>query len=147
LPNCLPVAGESFGCGSSREHAVWGLLQYGIRAIVAPSFGEIFYSNAMNNQLLPAPVPQAAVDDLIADVVNPMTDWVTIDIQERSVRSRNHFVQFSLSARHQQMFVDALDLVGASLSHQDTIAAFARTHWAKQPWLRAVAATTRKRLI
>jgi 3-isopropylmalate/(R)-2-methylmalate dehydratase small subunit len=122
-------------------------LQSGIRAIVAPSLGEIFYSSAMNNQLLLAPVPQATVDDLLADLVNPMTNWVTIDIQERSVRSRNHSCSSALSARHQQMFVDGLDLVGASLSHQDTIAACARTHWAKQPWPRAVAASTRKSLI
>ena len=54
------IGGENFGCGSSREHAVWGLLQYGIQAIVAPSFGEIFYSNAMNNRLLLVPVPQTA---------------------------------------------------------------------------------------
>jgi hypothetical protein len=70
-------------------------LQYGIRAIVAPSFGRIFYSNAMNNQLLLAPVPQAGIDGLLADVVNPLTNWVTIDIQECSVRSRNHLAQFS----------------------------------------------------
>jgi 3-isopropylmalate/(R)-2-methylmalate dehydratase small subunit len=101
------IGGENFGCGSSRGNPVWGLLQYGIWAIVAPSFGEIFYSDAMNNQLLLAPVPQAAV----------------------------------------RMFVDGLDLVGASLSHQGTIAAFARAHWTKQPWLRSVAATTRNRLV
>jgi 3-isopropylmalate/(R)-2-methylmalate dehydratase small subunit len=140
------IGGENFGCGSSREHAVWGLLQYGIRAVVAPSFGEIFYSNAMNNQLLLAPVPQAAVDKLLADVGHSMTSWVTIDIEECSVRSRTHLVQFCLSARHQRMFLDGLDVVGASLSYQETIAAFARAHWARQPWLRAVASTTRKRL-
>ena len=62
----------------------------GIKAIVAPSFGEIFYSNAMNNLLLLAPVPQAAADGLLLDVVNPVTNWVTIDIQEHTIRSRNH---------------------------------------------------------
>jgi len=141
------IGGENFGCGSSREHAVWGLLQYGIQAIVAPSFGEIFYSNAMNNRLLLAAVPQAAVDGLLVDVVNPLTNWVTIDIQDRSVRSQNHLAQFGLSPRHQRLFVDGLDLVGASLVHRDAIAAFAQAHWTRQPWLRAVAATTRNRLI
>ena len=140
------IGGENFGCGSSREHAVWGLLQYGIKAIVAPSFGEIFYSNAMNNQLLLAPVPQTAVDGVLSDVSNPLNNRVTIDIHLRTVRSRNHLAHFSLSARHHRMFVDDLDLVGASLAQLGAIAAFEQAHWTEQPWLKAVAAITRNRL-
>src|ERR1700737_3081556 len=68
------IGGENFGCGSSREHAVWGLLQYGISAIVAPSFGEIFYSNALNNKLFRATVPQAAVDGILSDISNPLAN-------------------------------------------------------------------------
>src|ERR1700730_13481907 len=75
------IGGENFGCGSSREHAVWGLLQFGIEAIVAPSFGEIFYSNAMNNQLLLAAVPQQAVDCILSDISSPLNNRVTIDIR------------------------------------------------------------------
>jgi 3-isopropylmalate/(R)-2-methylmalate dehydratase small subunit len=145
-PCRILIGGENFGCGSSREHAVWGLLQYGIKAIVAPSFGEIFYSNAMNNQLLLTPVPQAAVDGILADVSNPVTNRVTIDIYDRTVRSRNHLAHFSLSARHHRMFVDGLDLVGSSLAQRGEIAAFEQVHWAEQPWLKAVAIVTRKRL-
>ena len=133
------IGGENFGCGSSREHAVWGLLQYGIKAIAAPSFGEIFYSNAMNNQLLLATVSQAAVDSLLLDVVDPMTNGVTIDIQDCTIRSRNHLVQFSLSSRHHRLFVEGLDMVGAALCEKDAIAAFEQDHWAKQPWLKMVA--------
>src|ERR1700730_16584243 len=140
------IGGENFGCGSSREHAVWGLLQYGIKAIVAPSFGEIFYSNAMNNQLLLAPVPQTAVDCIFSDISSPLNNRVTIDIRLRTVRSRNHLAHFSLSARHHRMFVDGLDLVGSSLAQLGAIEAFERVHWADQPWLKAVAAVTRKRL-
>jgi 3-isopropylmalate/(R)-2-methylmalate dehydratase small subunit len=140
------IGGENFGCGSSREHAVWGLLQYGIKAIVAPSFGEIFYSNAMNNQLLLAPVPQTAVDSILSDISNPLNNRVTIDIRLRTVRSRNHLAHFSLSARHHRMFVDGLDLVGASLAQLGAIAAFEQAHWTEQPWLKAVAAITRNRL-
>jgi 3-isopropylmalate/(R)-2-methylmalate dehydratase small subunit len=140
------IGGENFGCGSSREHAVWGLLQYGIKAIVAPSFGEIFYSNAMNNRLLLAPLPQAAVDDILSDVSNPLTNRVAIDIHDRIVRSRNHAAHFSLSPRHQRMFVEGLDLVGSSLAQRGAIAEFEQAHWEKQPWLRAVAAVTRERL-
>jgi 3-isopropylmalate/(R)-2-methylmalate dehydratase small subunit len=140
------IGGENFGCGSSREHAVWGLLQFGITAIVAPSFGEIFYSNGMNNQLLLAPVPQPAVDAILADVSNPLTNRVKIDIHDRIVRSRNHAAHFSLSARHHRMFVEGLDLVGSSLARRAAIAEFEQAHWAKQPWLESVAAVTRNRL-
>jgi 3-isopropylmalate/(R)-2-methylmalate dehydratase small subunit len=140
------IGGENFGCGSSREHAVWGLLQYGIEAIVAPSFGEIFYSNAMNNRLLLASLPQAAVDGIFSDVSNPLTNRVTIDIHDRIVRSRNHAAHFSLSSRHHRMFVEGLDLVGSSLAQRGAIAEFEQAHWAKQPWLRAVATITRERL-
>ena len=141
------VGGENFGCGSSREHAVWGLLQYGIRAIVAASFGEIFYSNAMNNLLLLATVPQAAVDSLLLDVANPMTNWVSIDIRDRTIRSRNHHAQFSLLPRHHRLFVDGLDMVGASLAEKDAIAAFEQAHWERQPWLKTVSSLTRNRLL
>ena len=140
------IGGENFGCGSSREHAVWGLLQYGIKAIVAPSFAEIFYSNAMNNQLLLAPAPQATVDAILSDVSNPLTNRVTIDIHDRTVRSRNHLAHFSLSARHHRMLVGGLDLVGSSLAQLGAIEAFEQVHWTEQPWLKAVAAVTRKRL-
>ena len=140
------IGGENFGCGSSREHAVWGLLQYGVKAIVAPSFGEIFYSNAMNNQLLLAPVPQAAVDGILSDVSNPLTSRVTISIHDGTVRSENYRAHFSLSARHHRMFLEGLDLVGSSLAQGEAIAAFEQAHWTKQPWLKAVAAATRNRL-
>ena len=140
------IGGENFGCGSSREHAVWGLLQYGIKAIVAPSFGEIFYSNAMNNRLLLAPVPQMAVDGILSDISNPLANRVTIGIHDRTVRSENYLARFSLSARHHRMFLEGLDLVGSSLAQGGAIAAFEQAHWTKQPWLKAVAAATRNRL-
>ena len=140
------IGGENFGCGSSREHAVWGLLQYGIKAIVAPSFAEIFYSNAMNNQLLLAPAPQATVDAILSDVSNPLTNRVTIDIHDLIVRSRHHAAHFSLSARHHRMFLEGLDLVGSSLARRAAIAEFEQAHWGKQPWLESVAAVTRNRL-
>ena len=140
------IGGENFGCGSSREHAVWGLLQFGIKAIVAPSFGEIFHSNAMNNRLLLTPMPQDAVDAILADVSNPRTNRVTIDIHRRVVRSRNHTVDFGLSARYCRMFTEGLDLVSSSHARLPEIAAFERAHWTKQPWLESVAAVTRNRL-
>ncbi|HEY0686571.1 MAG TPA: 3-isopropylmalate dehydratase small subunit [Steroidobacter sp.] len=140
------VAAENFGCGSSREHAVWGLLQFGIRAVIAPSFGEIFYSNAMNNGLLPVVVSQTDVDRFTRDVEAPETNSMSIDIQRLQVSSATHTARFNLSARHRQMFLDGLDLIGASLAHANAITEFERRHWERQPWLQSVAAMVRARV-
>lgn len=140
------VAGENFGCGSSREHAVWGLLQFGIRAVIAPSFGEIFWSNAMNSGLLLVVVSQADVDRFSDDVRNPSTNRVEIDVQRLQARSRTHVAKFMMSPRHRQMFLDGLDLIGASLAHANAIAGFERKHWERQPWLQSVGALVRARV-
>lgn len=133
------VAGENFGCGSSREHAVWGLLQYGIQAIVAPSFGEIFYSNAMNNRLLLITLPRAIVDRFLADVRDPKTNRMTIDIERLVVRSAHCGTPFALSARYRRMFIDGMDQLDSSLGCMDAVAAFECAHWDKCPWLKSVA--------
>jgi 3-isopropylmalate/(R)-2-methylmalate dehydratase small subunit len=140
------VAAENFGCGSSREHAVWGLLQFGIRAVIAPSFGEIFHSNAMNNGLLLAVVSQAAVDAFMRDVQVPASNRISIDLERLQVRSASHTARFSLSARQRQMFLDGVDLIGASVAHANAIAQFERKHWERQPWLQSVAAMVRARV-
>jgi 3-isopropylmalate/(R)-2-methylmalate dehydratase small subunit len=140
------VAGENFGCGSSREHAVWGLMQLGVRAIVAPSFGEIFYSNAVNNQLLPVAVSQTDVERFMADIQVPATNEMAVDIHNLQVRSRSHSAGFALSARHHRMFIDGLDVIGASLAQKPAIEAFERTHWERQPWLKSIATRTWERL-
>jgi len=140
------LAGPNFGCGSSREHAVWGLLQFGIHAIIAPSFGEIFYSNAMNNRLLLVMVPEADVQAFIDDTAVPSARRITIDLHQMTVRSAHHEVPFTLSRRHRDMFMKGQDLIGASLAHRDAIDSFAADHWARHPWLKDVAALTRERL-
>ncbi|WP_454766935.1 3-isopropylmalate dehydratase small subunit [Cupriavidus campinensis] len=144
------VAGPNFGCGSSREHAVWGLQQYGIQAVIAPSFGEIFYSNAMNNRLLLVMLPQADVDRLMAvvsDAAAPATLRIDLATMTVGIAGRDDFsAGFTLSPRHLDMFRRGLDIIGLSLTHADAIAAFARRHHAASPWLRDVAATTMARL-
>ena len=142
------VAGPNFGCGSSREHAVWGLQQFGIRAVIAPSFGEIFYSNAMNNGLLAvmlAPGDAAALmEEAGRHVDEPVC--VEIDLQALTVRTPRGCWPFTLSGRHQRMLVEGLDMIGASLQHRADIEAFAQRHWAQQPWLKDVAERTARRL-
>ncbi|MFC5479061.1 3-isopropylmalate dehydratase small subunit [Massilia suwonensis] len=137
------LGGANFGCGSSREHAVWGLQQFGVKAIVASSFGEIFYSNAMNNGLMLATVPPAYMEQLFAQE-GPL--HVRIDVERLEVTSVVGTARFTLSERHRRMFMDGLDMLGASLQHLTAIEAFA-TKWREDnPWLADVAAHARARL-
>lgn len=141
------IAGPNFGCGSSREHAVWGLQQYGFRAIIASSYGEIFYSNAMNNRLMLVTLPEEQVQALMRAAesgAGPLP--VTIDVEQRVVNGAGLAAGFALAERHRRMFLDGLDLIGASLTYDEQIAAFAQAHWARQPWLKDVARRTRERL-
>lgn len=141
------IADANFGCGSSREHAVWGLQQYGIDAVIAPSFGEIFYSNAMNNRLLAVILPEVTVHALLdAAAHSPTPLHVEIDAQRLKVRSSLGTSAFSLSERYQNMFLNGLDLLGASLVHREAILAFAERHWAAEPWTHNVAQRTKDRL-
>jgi 3-isopropylmalate/(R)-2-methylmalate dehydratase small subunit len=140
------IGGSNFGCGSSREHAVWGLQQYGFRAVIASSYAEIFYSNAMNNRLLLVTLPPDVISKLIDDADDPSTNTIEIDITKQTLRSRSVQANFELMPRHLQMFLEGLDSIGLSLTHQEQIDTFARAHWARQPWLRDVAAMTKQRL-
>ncbi len=141
------LAGSNYGCGSSREHAVWGMQQYGFKAVVASSFGEIFYSNAMNNRLLLALVSEADAQAFLREArttAGPLA--MEIDVEQRLVRTAGHSALFTISERHRCMFLDGLDVIGASLTYQDRINAFAAQHWAAQPWVKDVARLTRDRL-
>ena len=145
------VAGSNFGCGSSREHAVWGLQQYGIRAVIAPSFGEIFYSNAMNNQLLLVMLPQPDVDVLLREVgggdeAEKEPARIRIDLDTMCVSAGSYRGRFTMSERHRSMFRQGLDVIGLTLTHRDAIAEFAGRHHRQQPWLHDVARKTMARL-
>ena len=141
------VAGPNFGCGSSREHAVWGLMQFGIRAVVAPSFGEIFYSNAMNNGLMLAMTPLEEWRALMAEVSSADAPLrLRIDVENLLVKSPSVTAPFRLNGRHQRMFLDGVDMLGATMAHIGEIRAFAR-HWQEEnPWLKDVARTAHDRL-
>ncbi len=140
------VCGPNFGCGSSREHAVWGLQQYGIQAVIASSYGEIFYSNAMNNRLLLIELPQEDVNKILHDVENSQTTHVSIDLDNMTVQSHSHSVKFTLGERHRRMFLEGLDMIGATLTQAEQIHGFAARHWKRHPWMKDVAAITRQRL-
>jgi len=144
------VAAPNYGCGSSREHAVWGMQQYGFRAVVAPSFGEIFYSNAMNNGLLLAMVSEGDGQILMQKTLQSQAVQaclaITLDVERLQVVAGDWRCTFTLSPRHQQMFLQGVDVIGASLLLRPQIAAFAARHWAQQPWLKDTARLVRDRL-
>jgi 3-isopropylmalate/(R)-2-methylmalate dehydratase small subunit len=139
------VAGANFGCGSSREHAVWGLQQYGIRAVIASAYGEIFYSNAMNNRLLAVLLPEDQVQSLMVQAqAGPLE--LAIDLGTMTVTSGALVLPFTVSERHRTMFLDGTDMIGASLAHKAAIEGFAQRHWTARPWVQDVAALTMARL-
>jgi len=141
------VAGPNFGCGSSREHAVWGLQQFGIRAIIAPSFGEIFFFNALNNGLLLITLPASRVDALLRRVSNTDSHQLEIDVLAGTVAAAGGWTaSFELSARHRNMYAHGQDMVGATLQQLDDIARYEAAHWARHPWMRDVAHRVRARL-
>lgn len=140
------VGGANFGCGSSREHAVWGMQQFGIKAIIASSFGEIFYSNAMNNGLLLVMIPDDSIDQLMNGVESTNPVQLTIDIEKLEVSNGHVSVPFHLSDRHHKMILNGLDMLGASLLHKAEIISFAEKWHAQRPWLKDVARTVREKL-
>lgn len=143
----LMLGGSNFGCGSSREHAVWGLLQFGVKAIIAPSFAEIFYSNAMGNQLLLVSLPTEQVENLMQLAEQPDAPEIVIDVENLEVTCGDLApMHFEISKRHQEMFLKGVDVVGMSLSYIDEINTFAKAHWAQQPWVKNVAALAKGRL-
>ena len=143
-PPRILVGGANFGCGSSREHAVWGLLQFGIEAVVAPSYGEIFHANAMQNRLLLVTLPVDVVERLMDDA--EAGGDLRIDIERMRVASASVDVPFELSPRHRLKMLSGRDDIDLSRMEQPRIEAFVRAHDARHPWLVDVAARTRARL-
>jgi 3-isopropylmalate/(R)-2-methylmalate dehydratase small subunit len=134
------LGGNNFGCGSSREHAVWGLQQAGIRAVIAPGFGEIFYSNAMGNGLLLVALPEADVLRLMVEADRVPGNAVTIDVETLTLRSAGGVqARFDMLPRHQRMLLDGLDAIGLSMTYREQIETFAKAHWEAQPWVKDVA--------
>ena len=140
------IGGANFGCGSSREHAVWGLQQAGFEAVIAPSFGEIFYSNAMQNGLLAVMLPEAPARELMRRVLATPGSGVRIDLAAQRVACGPVEAGFDMAPRHRRMLMEGLDVIGLTLTQRGQIEAFARRQAAAQPWLVDVAARARARL-
>lgn len=110
------VAGENFGCGSSREHAPWALLDFGIRAIIAPSFAEIFFNNCIKNGMLPLILPAATVDQLMAQANDPDRAWFVIDLQQQQLLDgRRQLMDFTIDPGQRATLLDGLDEIDRTL--------------------------------
>lgn len=123
------VAGPNFGVGSSREHAVWSIMDYGFAAVVAPRFGDIFRNNATKNGLVPVVLPADLSERLLRAVETDPTTEITIDVRTRRVLvpSLDINVEFPLDDATQERFLNGLDDIGISLQHEAAISAFERT--------------------
>ena len=131
------VARRNFGCGSSREHAPWALADYGFRALIAPSFADIFFNNCFKNGLLPIVLPDSAVDRLFADVAVFPGYALTIDLATQTIRTDDGSVSltFDVDPFRKQCLLNGWDDIGLTLRHADEIRAFEARHLAEQPWL------------
>lgn len=130
------LAQENFGCGSSREHAPWALDEYGFRAIIAPSFADIFYNNSFKNGLLPIILPQAAVDELMQLTVDNEGYQLTVDLAEQKViRGDGVSYTFEVDAFRKHCLLNGLDDIGLTLQDEDEIRAFESGYKQKYPWL------------
>jgi 3-isopropylmalate/(R)-2-methylmalate dehydratase small subunit len=118
------IAGTDFGTGSSREHAVWALQNYGFKAVLAPRFGDIFRGNSLKGGLLPAQLPQEAIDTLWAAVEADPTTEVTVDLTARQVRAAGHSWDFPLDDFTRWRLLEGLDDIGLTLRHTDDIATY-----------------------
>ena len=129
------VAGPNFGVGSSREHAVWSIMDYGFHAVIAPRFGDIFRNNATKNGLVPVVVPADVAERLLRAVEADPTTTITIDVRTRrvTVPSLAIDVEFPLDDSTQERFLKGLDDIGITLEHEAEIAAFEATRPAWMP--------------
>jgi len=130
------VTGENFGCGSSREHAPWALLDFGIRCIIAPSFADIFYNNCFKNGILPIRLPQADVDKLMDDAERGANARISIDLEKQEIRGPDGgVVHFEIDPFRKQCLLNGWDDIGLTLRSEDRIAAYEQQHKAQQPWI------------
>jgi len=130
------LARRNFGCGSSREHAPWAIAQYGFRALIAPSYADIFFNNCFKNGLLPIVQPEEMVSQLFAEVAATPGYRLTIDLErQRIVKPDGSEIAFDVQPFRKYCLLGGLDDIGLTLRHQDDIRAFEARRLAAKPWL------------
>ncbi len=131
------LSGANFGCGSSREHAVWALKEFGFRAIIAVSFGAIFYGNCVRNGILPIVLSEYAIAKLAEFIEeDPQVNQITVDLENQfvAISDDEHFA-FDIEPSLREMLMEGLDFIAVTLKHDDEIQAFEREYQARRPWV------------
>jgi 3-isopropylmalate/(R)-2-methylmalate dehydratase small subunit len=130
------LARKNFGCGSSREHAPWAIDQYGFRAVIAPSFADIFFNNCFKNGLLPIVLPEATVSRLFDEVAAFPGYELTIDLERQVIVEPNgQEIPFDVQPFRKYCLLNGLDDIGLTLRHKDKIATYESQRLATKPWL------------
>jgi len=130
------VAGANFGCGSSREHAPWAILDFGIRCVIAPSFADIFYNNCFKNGILPIVLPQEQVDLLMDDAKRGANAVVTVDLEKQEITGPDGGkIHFDVDPFRKHCLLNGLDDIGLTLVKKPKIDAFEAQQKISQPWL------------
>jgi 3-isopropylmalate/(R)-2-methylmalate dehydratase small subunit len=130
------VAGANFGCGSSREHAPWALMDFGIRCVIAPSFADIFYNNCFKNGILPIVLPQEKIDLLMDDASRGANAIVSIDLEAQEIRGPDGgVVKFEIGPFRKQCLLNGWDDIGLTLRDESAISDFEAKRSLAQPWL------------
>ena len=130
------VAGDNFGCGSSREHAPWALTDFGIRCVISTSFGDIFYNNSMKNGLVPIRVSREELDALMADAKDAENPELTIDLEKQEIRRPNGgVIKFDFDEFRRHCLLNGLDDIGLTLQKDDAIGTFEGERKRSMDWL------------
>jgi 3-isopropylmalate/(R)-2-methylmalate dehydratase small subunit len=130
------LAGDNFGCGSSREHAPWALRDYGFRCLIAPSFADIFYNNCFNNSILPITLDEALVNELFAEVEAAPGYQLAVDLAAQTITTPSgRVLHFDIDNFRKNALLQGLDNIGWTLSHQDEIAAYEERRKQEAPWI------------
>jgi 3-isopropylmalate/(R)-2-methylmalate dehydratase small subunit len=130
------VTGENFGCGSSREHAPWAILDFGITCVIAPSFADIFYNNCFKNGILPIVLPQADVDKLMDDAERGANAIVSVDLAAQEITGPDGGkIRFDIDPFRKHCLLNGLDDIGLTLEKKTSIDSFEAKQQASQPWL------------
>ncbi len=130
------VAGDNFGCGSSREHAPWALLDFGIRCVISTSFADIFYNNCFKNGILPIVLPKEAVDALMEDAERGENARITVDLEAETVTASDGTAfSFSIDPFKKHCLLNGLDDIGLTMEKVSSIDEFEKAHQARMPWV------------
>jgi len=130
------IAGDNFGCGSSREHAPWALQDFGIKVVIAPTFADIFYNNSFKNGMLLIKLPQEQVDNLMIVAGDPENPEITVDLEKQEVHAPNGVVYpFEIDPFLKECLLEGLDDIGLTMQRGETIGGFEGGQRQQQPWL------------